>query len=54
MKGSPGGSLSRQKSVSSKPAERLLSSSPALGHSSLKGKKDALTKHSGNHLFFKN
>lgn len=46
VKGSPGGSLSRQKSVSGKPAERLLSSSPASAHSSLKGKKDALTKHS--------
>nr|XP_016489233.1 PREDICTED: uncharacterized protein LOC107809155 isoform X2 [Nicotiana tabacum] len=46
VKGNPGGSLSRQKSVSSKPAERLLSSSPASAHSSLKGKKDALTKHS--------
>ncbi|KAH0695390.1 hypothetical protein KY285_022487 [Solanum tuberosum] len=46
VKGSPGGSLSRQKSVSGKPVERLLSSSPASAHSSLKGKKDALTKHS--------
>lgn len=46
VKGSPGSSLSRQKSVSGKPAERLLSSSPASAHSSLKGKKDALTKHS--------
>lgn len=46
VKGSPGGSLSRQKSVSGKPAERLLSSSPASAHSSLKGKKDALTKPS--------
>ncbi|CAN4093843.1 unnamed protein product [Withania somnifera] len=46
VKGSPGSSLSRQKSVSGKPAERLLSSSPASAHSSLKGKKDALTKPS--------
>lgn len=47
VKGSPGSSLSRQKSaVSGKPAERLLSSSPASAHSSLKGKKDVLTKHS--------
>ncbi|KAJ8541004.1 hypothetical protein K7X08_001820 [Anisodus acutangulus] len=46
VKGNPRGSLSRQKSVSGKPAERVLSSSPASAHSSLKGKKDALTKHS--------
>ncbi|CAN4122825.1 unnamed protein product [Withania somnifera] len=46
VKGSPGDSLSRQKSVSGKPAEHLLSSSPASAHSSLKGKKDALTKPS--------
>ncbi|KAM3341839.1 protein ESSENTIAL FOR POTEXVIRUS ACCUMULATION 1 isoform X1 [Capsicum galapagoense] len=46
VKGNPSGSLSRQKSGSGKPSERLLSSSPASGHSSMKGKKDALTKHS--------
>ncbi|KAJ8528851.1 hypothetical protein K7X08_030495 [Anisodus acutangulus] len=46
VKGNPGGSLGRQKSVSGKPAERVLSSSPASAHSSLKGKKDTLTKHS--------
>ncbi|CAK9146353.1 unnamed protein product [Ilex paraguariensis] len=42
----PGASLSRQKSVGGRPAEHSLSSSPASVHSSLKGKKDALTKHS--------
>ncbi|XP_059279145.1 protein ESSENTIAL FOR POTEXVIRUS ACCUMULATION 1 isoform X3 [Lycium ferocissimum] len=46
VKGNPGGSLSRQKSVSGKPAERVLTASPASAHSSQKGKKDALTKHS--------
>ncbi|XP_027369076.1 uncharacterized protein LOC113874950 isoform X2 [Abrus precatorius] len=41
---SPG--LSRQKSVSGKPTERSLSSSPASSQSVLKLKKDAMTKHS--------
>ncbi|CAK9178531.1 unnamed protein product [Ilex paraguariensis] len=45
-KGIPGQSLSRQKSVGGRPVECSLSSSPASVHSSLKGKKDALTKHS--------
>lgn len=40
-KGNLGGSLSRQKSTGGRPAERSLSSSPAL-----KGKRDVLTKHS--------
>ncbi|XWS14588.1 hypothetical protein CRYUN_Cryun35bG0022800 [Craigia yunnanensis] len=41
-----GGSLSRQKSVGGRPIERNLSSSPASAQSSLKGKRDTLTKHS--------
>lgn len=41
QKGTSSGSLSRQKSVGSKPTERLLSSS------SPKGKRDALSKQSG-------
>ncbi|KAM5564855.1 protein ESSENTIAL FOR POTEXVIRUS ACCUMULATION 1 [Rosa sericea] len=41
-----GGSLSRQKSASGKGTERLLSSSPASAQSSLKGKRDAMTKQS--------
>ncbi|XAR61778.1 hypothetical protein NMG60_11016293 [Bertholletia excelsa] len=47
-KGTPvkGPLLSRQKSVGGRPAERALSSSPASGQSSLKGKKDAMNKHS--------
>ncbi|OMO87603.1 hypothetical protein CCACVL1_08894 [Corchorus capsularis] len=40
------GSLSRQKSVGGRPMERTLSSSPASAQSSLKGKRDTLTKHS--------
>ncbi|GFY95879.1 GYF domain-containing protein [Actinidia rufa] len=45
-KGTFGGSLSRQKSTASRPAERSLSSSPASAQPSLKGKKHAMTKHS--------
>lgn len=45
VKGASSGSLSRQKSVGGKPAERALSSSPA--QASLKGKRDAMTNHSG-------
>ncbi|KAK8623345.1 hypothetical protein V6N13_118231 [Hibiscus sabdariffa] len=40
------GSLSRQKSVGGRPSERTLSSSPASTQSSLKGKREMLTKHS--------
>ncbi|GMJ04992.1 Essential for poteXvirus Accumulation 1 [Hibiscus trionum] len=45
-KGTAIGSLNRQKSVGGRPMERTLSSSPASAHSSLKGKRDMLTKHS--------
>ncbi|XP_057502435.1 protein ESSENTIAL FOR POTEXVIRUS ACCUMULATION 1-like [Actinidia eriantha] len=45
-KGTFGGSLSRQKSTASRPAERYLSSSPASAQPSLKEKKHAVTKHS--------
>ncbi|GFS46503.1 GYF domain-containing protein [Actinidia rufa] len=45
-KGTFGGSLSRQKSMASRPAERSLSSSPASAQPSLKEKKHAVTKHS--------
>ncbi|XP_039053277.1 protein ESSENTIAL FOR POTEXVIRUS ACCUMULATION 1-like [Hibiscus syriacus] len=45
-KGNASGSLSRQKSVGGRPIERTLSSSPASAQSSLKGKRDMLTKHS--------
>lgn len=41
------GSLSRQKSTVGKGTERLLSSSPAPAQSSVKGKRDAMTKQSG-------
>lgn len=44
------GSLSRQKSVGGRTAERTFSSSPASAQSSLKGRKDALTKHSGKNI----
>ncbi|KAK9271198.1 hypothetical protein L1049_026788 [Liquidambar formosana] len=44
VKGTLGGSLSRQKSTGGRHAEHSLSSSPA--QSSLKGKRDAMTKHS--------
>ena len=50
VKATSGGSLSRQKSMGGRTAERTLSSSPASGQSSLKGKKDALTKHSGKNI----
>ncbi|XP_045799293.1 protein ESSENTIAL FOR POTEXVIRUS ACCUMULATION 1-like [Trifolium pratense] len=46
MKGSSPGSLSRQKSGSSKPTERLLSSSPVSSQSLLKLKKDVMTRNS--------
>ncbi|KAL4311030.1 hypothetical protein GQ457_01G050360 [Hibiscus cannabinus] len=45
-KGNASGSLSRQKSVGGRPTERTLSSSPASVQSSLRGKRDMLTKHS--------
>lgn len=48
VKGTSAGSLSRQKSMSSRPTEKSLSSSPGSLHSSLKGKRDAMTKRSGN------
>ena len=47
VKGSPGGSLSRQKSMGGRATEHSLSSSPASAQSSLKGKRDAMSKHSG-------
>jgi len=48
LKGNSPGLLTRQKkSVSGKPTERSLSSSPASSQSILKLKKDAMTKHSG-------
>lgn len=47
VKGTSTGSLSRQKSVVGKPAERSLSSSPASAQASLKGKRDAMNNHSG-------
>ncbi|KAL6295724.1 hypothetical protein ACE6H2_003866 [Prunus campanulata] len=46
VKGTSAGSSSRQKSVGGKPTERLLSSSPASSQSSVKGKRDAMTKQS--------
>ncbi|KAJ1384943.1 GYF-like domain superfamily [Sesbania bispinosa] len=46
VKGNSPGQLSRQKSGSSKPTERSLSSSPASSQSLLKLKKDAMTKNS--------
>ncbi|XP_031125081.1 protein ESSENTIAL FOR POTEXVIRUS ACCUMULATION 1-like [Ipomoea triloba] len=45
VKGSVGGSSNKQKSTG-RPMERVMSSSPASAHSSLKGKKDFQTKHS--------
>lgn len=48
VKGTVGGSLSRQKSAGIRPAERSLSLSPASAQASLKGKRDAMNKHSGN------
>ncbi|KAK4750967.1 hypothetical protein SAY87_004449 [Trapa incisa] len=44
VKGTVGGSLSRQKSAGTKLADRPLSSSPS--QSSLKGKRDAMNRHS--------
>ncbi|XP_050212155.1 protein ESSENTIAL FOR POTEXVIRUS ACCUMULATION 1 [Mercurialis annua] len=46
VKGTPSGSLSRQKSMGGRHADRALSSSPASTQSSLKGKRDAINKHS--------
>ncbi|KAJ9159784.1 hypothetical protein P3X46_025258 [Hevea brasiliensis] len=46
VKGTPSGSLSRQKSLGGRHAERSLSSSPASVQSSLKGKRDTINKHS--------
>ncbi|CAL0323749.1 unnamed protein product [Lupinus luteus] len=46
LKGNSPGSLSHQKSVSGKPTEQSLSSSPASSQSILKSKKDVMTKHS--------
>ncbi|KAK6938807.1 GYF domain [Dillenia turbinata] len=46
LKGSPGGSVSRQKSMGGRTADGYLSSSPAANQSSSKGKRDAMTKHS--------
>ncbi|RDX97269.1 hypothetical protein CR513_19975 [Mucuna pruriens] len=46
LKGNSPGLLTRQKSVSGKPTERSLASSPASSHSVLKLKKDAMTKQS--------
>lgn len=48
VKGSPGGSLSRQKSMGGRATEYSLSSSPASAQSSVKGKRDAMSKYSGN------
>ncbi|KAK6939447.1 GYF domain [Dillenia turbinata] len=45
-KGSLGGSVSRQKSMGGRTADGYLSSSPAANQTSLKGKRDAMTKHS--------
>ena len=47
VKGAASGSLNRQKSVGGRPIEHTLSSSPASAQSSLKGKRDTMTKHSG-------
>ncbi|XP_077233303.1 protein ESSENTIAL FOR POTEXVIRUS ACCUMULATION 1-like isoform X2 [Tasmannia lanceolata] len=45
VKGAAGGSLSRQKSSSGRPADYLLSLSPASAQSSSKGRKDAVNKY---------
>ncbi|KAL0432425.1 UNVERIFIED_CONTAM: protein ESSENTIAL FOR POTEXVIRUS ACCUMULATION 1 [Sesamum latifolium] len=45
-KGTLGGSLNRQKSVGGRPAEYSFSSSASSAQPALKGKKNALTKHS--------
>lgn len=47
VKGMVGGSLSRQKSAGLRSVERPLSSSPVSARASLKGKKEAMNKHSG-------
>lgn len=52
MKGNSSGSLSHQKSGSSKPTERLLSSSPVSSQSSLKLKKDVMTRNSGKDCLY--
>ncbi|XVF63888.1 hypothetical protein PTKIN_Ptkin09bG0122300 [Pterospermum kingtungense] len=46
VKGTASGTLSRQKSVGGRSIERTLLSSPVSAQSSLKGKRDKLTKHS--------
>ncbi|KAL5777981.1 hypothetical protein ACOSP7_010907 [Xanthoceras sorbifolium] len=46
VKATPSGPLSRQKSLGGRPAERMLSSSAASAQSTVKGRKDAMTKHS--------
>ncbi|GMJ04994.1 Essential for poteXvirus Accumulation 1 [Hibiscus trionum] len=45
-KGNASGSLSRQKSVGGRPTDCILSSCPTSAQSSLKGKREILTKHS--------
>jgi hypothetical protein len=52
MKGNSPGQLSRQKSGSSKPTERLLSSSPVSSQSLLKVKKDVMTRNSGKDCLY--
>ncbi|CAK7349285.1 unnamed protein product [Dovyalis caffra] len=46
VKAAPVASLGRQKSVGGRPAEHSLSSSPAATQSSVKGKRDTMSKHS--------
>lgn len=46
------GSLNRQKSAGGKATERLLSTSPASAQSSIKGKRDAMTRQSGKLLWY--
>ncbi|XP_048130994.1 protein ESSENTIAL FOR POTEXVIRUS ACCUMULATION 1 isoform X2 [Rhodamnia argentea] len=46
VKGTPSGLFSRQKSVGVRPVEHIRSSSPASGQTSLKGKREAMNKHS--------
>lgn len=48
--GTPGKTLNRQKSSGGGPGEYTISSSPTSSQPSLRGKKDALTKHSGRSL----
>lgn len=52
MKGNVGGSLNRQKSNSARPVEHSLSSAASSTQSSVKGKKNALTKRSGIKSWF--